>query len=183
MFASFLKRQFAAFGRRYDYDTGYLVELAKVDGSGAFKLGLVSQFTGHQFGLPADVYYAAKVIAVAHADCGSCLRLALTMAAEAGVPHRHLVALLWPDDAVPEDMALAGRYARATVENLPEQIELVEKCRERWGERGLAGLAAATVSGMFYPLLKRGMGHGNACEPVLQALKTQAEREAMRIDG
>ncbi|MGQ2904748.1 MAG: hypothetical protein ACT6RL_07960 [Neoaquamicrobium sediminum] len=176
MLTTILKAAFDRFGRRYDYDASYLAGVAELDPAGGVKLGLVSFFTSHTFGAPRDAYYAAKITAVRHADCGSCLRLAVAMALEAGVERGNVVALLaGPADAVPEPMRFASRYAEAIIGNHPEHMELVEECRARWGEEGLAGLAAATVSGMFYPLLKRGLGHGNACEPVLAALKAQSE--------
>ena len=51
--------------------------------------------------------------------------------------------------------------------NLPE---IVAEVRTLFGERAATGLAAAVVAGQFYPLLKRGMGHNAACEPVLTRL-------------
>jgi hypothetical protein len=177
MIPAILKKQFAGFGDRYGYDTTYLQEVADLDAGGALKLGLVSKFTSHQFGLPASVYFAAKVTAAKWADCGSCLRLAIAMAVEAGVRRDDLAAMLvGPAEEVPADMALAARYAQATIDNAPELAGIIEDCETRWGRRGLAGLAAATVSGLFYPLFKRGLGYGNVCEPVIAELRAEAKR-------
>lgn len=171
MLRALLKTVFAAFGRRYDYDTRYMREIADLDVAGALRLAMISPFTTYRFGLPAEVYHAAKVVAVRHADCGPCLRLAVRMAAEEGVSSQHLAALLAGSPDVPERMALAARYAEAVAGNLPKQLDLVEECRSHWGDRGVAGLAAAVVSGMVYPTLKRGMGYGAACAPVLAELR------------
>ena len=185
MITGLLKKQFAGFGDRYGYDTTYLQELAALDTGGGFKLGLVSQFTGHQFGLPAAPYFAAKVTAAAWADCGSCLRLAIAMAEEAGVPRADLAAMLaGPAEAVPAEMALAARYAQASIDNDPALTEIIGECEQRWGRRGIAGLAAGMVSGLFYPLFKRGMGYGNVCEPVLAELRAESRRrQAETADG
>lgn len=171
MLKAYLKRQVAAFSRRYDYDTTYLRALADSDTKGLFKLGLATGFTQHRFGLPASAYYAAKVTATRHASCGACLRLVVNMAEEAGVPRGALVALLTGEGRVDADMRFAADYATAVLANDPALVEMMPRARARWGERGVAGLAAATVSGMFYPILKRGLGHGNACEPVIAMLK------------
>jgi len=175
MLTSFLQSRLADFSKRYDYDTTYLQELAEADAGGLMKLALALGFTQHRFGLPAAVYFAAKVMATRHADCGSCVRLVVRMAEEAGVASSALIALLTGEGPTDPDMRFAADYARAVLTNDPALPEMVTKARAQWGERGMAGLAAATVSGMFYPLLKRGLGHGNACEPVIAMLRAETK--------
>lgn len=171
MLKRYLRHESARFAGRYDYDTAYLDEIIDVDPRGAFKLGLVSFFTEHRFGIPAKVYYAAKVTAAWRTDCGSCLRLVIAMAEEAGVARKDIATLLVGAEAEKDDaMSLAARYAEAMLSNDPQMQDLVEAARDCWGPSAPAGLAAATVSGVFYPLLKRGLGHGNACEPVIALL-------------
>ncbi|BCH35892.1 hypothetical protein MesoLjLc_78220 [Mesorhizobium sp. L-8-10] len=181
MLAALLKRQFAQFENRYGYDTAYMRELADIDAVGALKLGLANGFTRHRFGLPANVYFAAKLTGTKWADCGSCLRLVVDMAVEAGVARADVADLLTGSPGAPPDMKLAARYAAAIIANDPELAEIAAECERRWGRQGIAGLAAATVSGLFYPLFKRGMGYGNACEPVVAALR--AETAALEKAG
>ncbi|MBO6724844.1 MAG: hypothetical protein JJ911_04175 [Rhizobiaceae bacterium] len=176
MMRAYLKSQFDKFGKRYGYDTGYLKEVVELDVGGATKLGMVASFTAHRFGLAAEPYFAAKVTAARWADCGSCLRLAIAMAVEAGVGRATLSAMLTGEGEAPPDMALASRYAQAVIDNAPELAEIIGECKSRWGREGVAGLSAATVSGLFYPLFKRGFGYGNICEPVLAELKSEARR-------
>ncbi len=181
MLAMLLKRAFRKFGGRYGYDTSYLTELADNDTTGAFRLALVSPFTGHRFGLDAAPYFAARITAARQTDCGSCLRLTIAMAREAGVPMRDIRAMLLDGaETARRDMALARHYAEAVLANDPALPTILGACEARWGTTGVAGLAAATVSGSFYPLLKRGLGHGNACEPVLAWLAGEAGEETMR---
>jgi hypothetical protein len=176
MLAALLNRRFAKFESHYGYDTAYMRELAEIDAVGALKLGFAKAFTSHRFGLPANVYFAAKVTGTKWADCGSCLRLVIDMAVEAGVPRLALAALLTGSGEVPPDMALAARYASAVIRNDPELPEIIAQCEENWGRNGVAGLAAATVSGLFYPLFKRGMGYGNACEPIVAQLLAESDK-------
>lgn len=186
MLALLLKRAFGKFGGRYGYDTGYLAELADTDATGALKVALVSFFTDHRFGLEAAPYFAAKITAARQTDCGSCLKLTIAMAREAGVPMRNIRAMLMDGaETAPRDMALARHYAEAVLANDPALLNILAACEARWGKRGVAGLAAATVSGSFYPLLKRGLGHGNSCEPVMAWLAGEAKEEAMleTVDG
>jgi len=178
MFKWLLKQQLRKFEKRYGYDTGYTRELVDTHEFGALKFALISPFTGEQFSLPAAPYFAAKITAARHADCGSCLKLVITMAREAGVPVTAIDALLTgalaalPDD----DMVLAERYARAVLDNDPELLEIIDACENRWGKAGVAGLSAAVVSGSLYPTFKRGLGHSNSCEPVLAWLKAEASK-------
>ena len=74
MISAVLKKQFAGFGDRYGYDTGYLQEIVDLDLGGAVKLGLVSKFTDHRFGLPASAYFAAKVTAASARSMASLMR-------------------------------------------------------------------------------------------------------------
>ncbi len=181
MIASMLKRRLAAFGERYDYDTSYLMELADLDPGGTAKLAMVSAFTGHHFGLPPAPYYAAKAVAAKSADCGPCLELAIAMATEAGVDRADLARILTGRrDEAPGEMALAARYADAVLANGGELADLLAECETRWGRRGVAGLAAAVVSGLFYPMLKRGFGHGLECRPVVARLAAELERRERR---
>lgn len=174
MIGTYLKRQFARFGTRYAYDTRYMVDLVDTDQRGALKLVFASFFTQHRFGLPSAPYYAAKVVATRHADCGSCLRLAIDMAVEHGVSLASLRLILSDEDvAAPADLALAARYARAVLDNAADLPSIIDQCVGRWGRGGVAGLAAAVTSGQFYPIFKRGLGHGNACMPVMAWLDQQ----------
>ena len=173
MIARILKRSFARFGSRYGYDASYLQDLVDTDRNGALRLALASSFTRHPFGLPPAPYFAAKIVATRHADCGACLKLAIDMAVEAGVPLPDIRRLL-VDSAgeAPPEMRLAARYARAVSEHDPALPRIIEECVGCWGKRGLAGLAAAVTGGQFFPLLKRGLGRGSACTPVLAWLRS-----------
>lgn len=178
MLARLLKRAATKLEIQYGYDTGYLRELIDLDTSGAFKLGLASLFTNHRFTLPSGPYYAAKITAARITDCGSCLTLVIRMAEEAGVPNSTIRALLIGDGSdIPPDIALAARYSRAVLDNALELAEITRECKAHWGERGVAGLAAAVASGVFYPVLKRGLGHGSACDSVLTWLKEHGGQE------
>ena len=173
MIARILKGSFARFGSRYGYDASYLQELVDTDRNGALRLALASSFTRHRFRLPPAPYFAAKIVATRHADCGACLKLAIDMAVEAGVPLPDIRRLLIDSAGeAPPEMRLAARYAHAVAEHDPALPGIIEECTRRWGKRGLAGLAAAVTGGHFIPLLKRGLGQGSACTPVLAWLRT-----------
>ncbi|MDE0023182.1 MAG: hypothetical protein OXP69_02090, partial [Spirochaetaceae bacterium] len=174
--ARILKKQVAGFGDRYGYDVSYLHDLVDTDRTGAVKMLLVGPFTRHRFGLPAAPYFAAKIIATRRADCGACLKLAIDMAAEAGVPLAAIrQLLLGSGEEAPPEMQLAARYAHAALDNDPALPAAIEACTRRWGKRGLAGLAAAVTARQLYPVFKRGLGHTTSCTPVMAWLRSPDE--------
>lgn len=163
MLRKFLRKAARRFGARYDYDAGYMEDLADLSPGAFFKLGLVTPFTGERFGLPPGPYYAAKFIAARTAGCGPCAMLVVRMAEEAGVSAGQLAAIAkrGPADA---DMRLAADYAAAVLADAPELAGLIDAARSRFGEKGLWGLASAIAAGQFYPTLKRGIGAALSCE-------------------
>src|SRR5690349_2437908 len=110
MLKRFLKNAARRFGARYDYDTGYMEDLADLSPGAFFKLGLLTPFTQERFGLPAAPYYAAKFIAARTSGCGPCAMLVVRMAEEAGVGTDALAAIARPGPA-DADMRLAADYA------------------------------------------------------------------------
>ena len=76
-----------------------------------------------------------------------------------------------PADA---DMRLAADYAAAVLADSFDLADLIEKARERFGEKGLWGLASAVTAGQFYPTLKRGIGAALSCEILPAAFREAA---------
>jgi hypothetical protein len=157
------------FERRYDYDAGYMKELIELDAAGGLKLALAAPFMSHRFEAPRVAYFAAKVRSSLRADCGPCLELVVRMAWEAGVSIDSLLPALGRGRGSPE-VELAIRFTDAVIDNAANLLEVMEEALARFGEEGRAGLAAAVVAGQFFPLLKRGLGHGRACAPVAAEL-------------
>lgn len=151
------------FGVRYDYDSSYMEELADLSPGAFLKLGMLTPFTHERFGLPAAPYYAAKFIAARTAGCGPCAMLVIRMAEEAGVSAAQLATIAHPGPA-DADMRLAADYATAVLADSLDLAALMEAVEQRFGEKGLWGLASAIAAGQFYPTLKRGIGVGQSCQ-------------------
>jgi hypothetical protein len=163
MLRRFLRNAARRFGARYEYDAGYMEDLAALSPVGFVKLGMLTPFTQERFGLPAAPYYAAKFIAARTAGCGPCAMLVVRMAEEAGVGAEKLASIARRGPADP-DMRLAADYATAVLTDSFELEGLIEAARDRFGEKGLWGLASAVTAGQFYPTLKRGIGAALSCE-------------------
>jgi hypothetical protein len=160
-----IRRRLAAFERKYGYDAGYMHELLDTDFTAFRYFGKAISGGQYQGALPRDAWYAAKLATMQHDDCGPCAQLSIDMALEAGVPAAGLRAAARRDpDAMPADMALAWRYADATLRHDPAADELREQALARWGTKAVAALALAITLGRLYPTLKYAMGHGKSCQ-------------------
>jgi hypothetical protein len=86
------------------------------------------------------------------------------MALFAGVDPAILRAVVARDlQGMPEDVALAVRFAETSLCHAPEADDLREELLRRFGKRGLVSLAFALTASRLYPTLKYAMGHGRAC--------------------
>jgi hypothetical protein len=85
--------------------------------------------------------------------------------------------------AMPYEVALAVRFAEASLRHAPEADDLREEVVRQFGKRGLVSLAFALTASRLYPTLKYALGHGRACtrltvggetRPLLRALTEAA---------
>jgi hypothetical protein len=90
------------------------------------------------------------------------------MAERAGVDAKVLRAVLTEDPAaMPDDVALAWRFTRATLDHDPASDKYREEIVRRWGPRAVVSLAFAIVAARMYPTVKYAMGHGKACTRIV----------------
>jgi hypothetical protein len=107
-------------------------------------------------------------VAVRQEDCGPCTQLGVAMAERAGVDPKVLRAVLTDNpDAMPPEVALTWRFARATLAHDPAADELRNTIVKRWGPDAVVSLAFAMVGARIYPTVKYAMGHGKACTRVV----------------
>jgi hypothetical protein len=84
---------------------------------------------------------------------------------------------------MPDDVALAVGFARASLAHAPEADDMRAEILRRWGKKALVSLSFALVAACIFPTLKYAMGHGHACmrvtvggetRPVLRAIEKAA---------
>tara|TARA_B100001540_G_scaffold312407_1_gene333469 strand:+ start:7422 stop:7970 length:549 start_codon:yes stop_codon:yes gene_type:complete len=153
--------------RRYDYDGSYLREVAQVSGGGALRLGvLLPLLSGYRAGLPVDLWAGAAVASTREGDCGPCLQLVVDMALEQGADAAALRAILRGRPADAGVTGLGYRFALAAIGGGPDLEPLRGEIGARYGERALVSLAIVSATGRAWPVIKRGLGHGQACRAV-----------------
>jgi hypothetical protein len=176
----FLHRQIAAFERAWNYDAGYMHELIDVDPRAMMTFGKAQTISQYRKDVPPAVWTAAGLVAVMAEDCGPCTQLGIDMATRNGVDPKVLRAIVARDyEAMPFQVALAARFAEATLQHAPEADDLREEILRQFGKRGLVSLAFAILSGRMYPTVKYALGHGHACQRLTIAGETRPVRREL----
>jgi hypothetical protein len=158
----------AAFERQWDYDASYLHEILDVSPRAAWMFSRAAAIGKYRTDAPLAALAAAGITAVRHEDCGPCTQLGVSMFEKAGVDPNTLRAILTEDPAaMPDDAALAWRFARATIDRDPSADRYREEILKRWGPKAVISLAFAIVAARTYPTVKYAMGHGKACTRIV----------------
>ncbi len=164
MFRWFLRRQIAAFERTWNYDASYIREMIDVDPRAMATFWKVQGLSKYRKDVPLAPYVAVGLVGAISEDCGPCTQLGIDMAQRAGVDPAVLRAVVTRDySAMPYEVALAARFAEATLRHAPQADDLREEVERLWGKRGLISLSFAMIAARTYPTLKYALGHGKAC--------------------
>lgn len=163
-----LRRLAETFERKWNYDASYLKEMIEISPRAAWMFARATSLGSYRRDVPPHALFAAGITAVRAEDCGPCTQLATTMAERQGMPPDVLRAILSDEvAAMPEDVALAWRFARATIAHDPEAEEHRREIIRRWGPGAVVTLAFAITTARMYPTVKYAMGHGQVCSRVV----------------
>jgi alkylhydroperoxidase family enzyme len=117
--------------------------------------------------LPPGPCYVARIVAVRHEDCGTCVQIAVSQARKAGMPAEVLRAVLdGSPDTMPEELRDAYRFAEAVVTANGEEDMLRERIRRTYGDEGLIEMALAIASCRTFPTIMRALGYAVSCAAV-----------------
>lgn len=158
------RRTIGKFERTWNYDAGYLRELSAIDPRAMLAFGRLGAIGAYRKDVPPAAYSAAGIVAVMGEDCGPCTQLCIDMAEREGVDPAVLRAIVAREHAaMPYEVALAARFAEATLARAVEADDLREEVVRQFGKRGLVSLSFAMLAARMYPTLKYALGHGRAC--------------------
>jgi hypothetical protein len=163
-----LRKAIERFEREWEYDASYLRDILDASPRAAWLFSRVVALGQFRRDVPLDAWCAAGITAVRHEDCGPCTQIAVTMAERAGVSPAVLRAILRDDaSSMPEHVALAWTFARATLAHDPDAGRYRDEIVARWGRRALVSLAFAITAARIYPTVKYALGHGKTCTRVV----------------
>jgi hypothetical protein len=184
MIGWFMKRWIDKFERTWNYDASYMRDVLDTDPRALLAFSKVDALNKYRKDVPVAAYCAAGIIGTMAEDCGPCTQLVIDMAQREGVDPAVLRAVVARDvAAMPYEVALAVRFAEATLHHAPEADDLRDEVVRQFGKRGLISLAFALTLSRIYPTLKYALGYGRACtrvtvggetRPVLHALTEAA---------
>ncbi|MGE3277367.1 MAG: hypothetical protein AB7O67_19805 [Vicinamibacterales bacterium] len=163
-----LHRMVRKFEREWDYDASYLHDIIVASPRAAWMFSRGTALGTYRQDVPPAAWAAAAITAVRLEDCGPCTQLGVSMAERSGIPSDVLRAILTEDvAAMPDDVALAWRFTRATLDHDPSADRYRDEIIRRWGPRAVVSLAFAMVASRMYPTVKYALGHGKACTRVV----------------
>ena len=154
-----MRRGIAAFERQWNYDASYVHEIIEASPRAAWMFSRAAAIGKYRKDVPLAALAAAGITAVRHEDCGPCTQLGVSMFERAGVDAKILRAVLTEDPtAMPDDVALAWRFTRATIDHDPSADQYRDEIIKRWGPRAVISLAFAIVASRIYPTVKSPWG-------------------------
>ena len=160
-----LHKAFNRFADMADYDTTYLHEVTEISAGAAVRylgLPLLSQMSS-----PApEVWAGAALASVLDGDCGPCVQLVVNSALRAEVDPGRIKACLARDFEAAGDVGLGFRFAEAAISDGKNLEELRVEVLERHGPKAMVSASYAAATCRAYPVMKRGLGHGKACQQV-----------------
>ena len=163
-----LRRTIESFERKWNYDASYMKEIVDLSPLAAWKFTLATTLGTYRRDVPPAALFAAGITAVRSEDCGPCTQLAIAMAERHGIRPEILRALVKDDvAAMPEEVALAWRFTRATLAHDAAADDYRDEIVTRWGPRAVVTLAFAITTARLYPTVKYAMGHGKICSRVV----------------
>ena len=153
--------------RKTNYDAGYMHDVIDTSTSAGLKLALLPLLSQHREDAPKPLWFGAGLASVLEGDCGPCVQLMVDQGLSEGVDPALLRAILARDfDAMGDEAALGVRFAEAVIAGDMESETLRSEVEHRFGKRTVIALAYATAFCRTYPVLKRGLGHGLACQKI-----------------
>ncbi|KCZ90717.1 hypothetical protein [Hyphomonas johnsonii] len=160
----FLNRQARAFGRRYDYDTAYMHDVINAAPKAGMRMAAFPYATGFR-GPPeaGEVVAGAMLASTLDGDCGPCAQLVVDMVTQAGGDPGKLRLCAEGMDAEAGDVGMGFRFAKAAISGDPLADDLRAEIEARFGKEAVIAAAFAAATGRWYPVFKRGLGHGAAC--------------------
>jgi hypothetical protein len=168
MFKWLMHRGIKAFERQWNYDASFANDIIEADVRAAWMFQHATALGHYRNDVPMAALAAAGIAVGRHEDCGTCTQLGVSMAERQGVDPKVLLAVLTEDAAaMPPDVALAWRFARATLAHDPSADDYRDEIVTRWGPKAVVSLAFAIATGRMYTTVKYAMGHGKACTRIV----------------
>ncbi|KCZ52698.1 hypothetical protein [Hyphomonas pacifica] len=159
-----LRAQARTMGQQFNYDTTYMEEIIDISPTAAE--GLMSFVGIYKYRGPAAgkaAWHGALFASTLEGDCGPCVQLVLDMAIADGADADALKACAEGEAQSAGTTGLGFRFAMAAITADLATDDLRRQIEAEFGNKTALSCAFAAAAGRFYPVLKRGTGHGQPC--------------------
>jgi len=154
-------------GKRYDYDSSYLLYLLDDAPKAFWKFMRASALSRCREHAPVEAAFTVRLLATMTEDCGPCTQLLVHHAKEAKMAVDQIEAVLTRNPAAMNSVvSLAYRYAEAVLNRDPQVDNVREAVRSQWGDKGLIDLALSMQGARLYPMIKIALGYAVECQAV-----------------
>jgi hypothetical protein len=145
----------------------YLHHMVDTSLGAFFKFAKIMPMASYRKVLPVEVYHVAGMVSSRHADCGTCLQIAVNLARKDGLAEPIIRAILDRDPAaLREELSDVYHFAEKVVSATYDETAFRDAIRNRYGEKGIVELALVIGSAQVFPLVKRTMGYAVSCQDV-----------------
>lgn len=159
-----LHRMTKRFEREWSYDASYLHEIIELAPDTLVRFQTFQRLAAYQGEAPALLIAGATLGAMLEEDCGPCAQLTVDMLLARGVSPSVVRALIEGDlDRMDVSAALGYRFARALMRREEAVQSLRRTIARQYGQSATLAVAYAVMVARSYPLLKRALGHDQAC--------------------
>jgi len=164
MFKALLHHFTRKMERQMDYDAGYMHEIIDTSSGAALRLSMLSLMSQYDGGGHDELWAGAAIASTLDGDCGPCAQLIIDTAISKGVSEEVIRACLQRNFEQAGAAGLGFRYAEAAISGDPVADDLRAEIETAYGKKAVLAAAYAAATGRAWPVLKRAMGHGAACQ-------------------
>lgn len=162
-----LRRRLNAEEKKLGESVDYLRHVVDVSPAAFLRFASILPMANSRKALSKEAWFTAQIVAVRHADCGTCVQITVNLARRSGISPSLLRAIADGNiDELPPELADVYQFTEAVMTASGEEAELREVLRKRYGERGLIELSYAIAVSQIPPLVKRSLGYAKSCSLV-----------------
>lgn len=167
MIQAFLNRQIDKAERDLGVPLDYARYIARASLKATWKIAKFTKLVQVGRG-PLNVpLHVASIVGAMADDCGSCVQIGVNLARKDGVKGDVLTAVIHRQpEQLPDELRDVYAFAHAVTLDEPQQHDLRERIRERYGDHGLVEISLAIALHRVFPTLKRGLGYAKSCSQV-----------------
>ena len=161
------RRKLAAEEKKLGESMDYLRHIVDVSPVAFLRFASILPFANSRRALPKEAWYVAQIVSLKREDCGPCLQITVNLAQQDRVDSDMIRAVLDGDtDQLSDELAEVYAFAESVADADVDPIDLREKMKNRYGDRGLIELSYAIAGSRIPPTVKRVLGFAKTCKEV-----------------